>query len=104
MQAVEITHALAAIDFSDWTVSLLETTIFGTTSIRVMRHASCPVFTVVRAHAETCPHDHLSRCDSRPQRFCCGRAFFDTARVAALFQFSERPVNWVDRKARMPKR
>ena len=32
---------------------LLETTIFGTTSIRVMRHASCPVFTVVRAHGET---------------------------------------------------
>ena len=27
---------------------LLETTIFGTTSIRVMRHAACPVFTVVR--------------------------------------------------------
>ena len=27
---------------------LLEATIFGTTSIRVMRHAMCPVFTVVR--------------------------------------------------------
>lgn len=27
---------------------LLETTIFGTTSIRVMRHAACPVLTVVR--------------------------------------------------------
>jgi nucleotide-binding universal stress UspA family protein len=27
---------------------LLETTIFGTTSVRVMRHAACPVLTVVR--------------------------------------------------------
>lgn len=29
---------------------LLETTIFGTTSIRVMRHATCPVLSVPREH------------------------------------------------------
>ena len=34
---------------------LLETTIIGTTSVRVMRHAACPVLTVTRHHADDEP-------------------------------------------------
>ena len=44
--AREVGSDLIVIGAQHW--PLLEATIFGTTSIRVMRHAACPVLTVIR--------------------------------------------------------